>query len=184
VSSTDIGAIADRYAAALFELAEQNAALEAVESDLKALKAMIAESHDLQRLLKSPVIPRSQQGAAIGALAEKAGWHKLSRNFLGLLARNRRLFALPGVIDAYLARLAAHRGEVTAHVVSATSLTAAQKKSLSAALKKAVGQDVLLDLVVDPSLLGGMVAKVGSRMVDASLKTKLQQLTLALKGVR
>jgi F-type H+-transporting ATPase subunit delta len=184
VSSTDIGAIADRYAAALFELAEQNAALEAVESDLKALKAMIVGSPDLQRLLKSPVIPRGKQGAAIAALADKAGWQGLSKNFLGLLARNRRLFALPGVIDAFLARLAAHRGEVTAQIVSAAALTAAQKKSLSSALKKAVGKDVLLDLVVDPSLLGGMVAKVGSRMVDASLKTKLQQLTLALKGVR
>jgi F-type H+-transporting ATPase subunit delta len=184
VSSTDIGAIADRYATALFELADQNAALPAAETDLKALKAMIVESADLQRLLKSPVIARRDQGAAIAVLADKAGFNALTKNFLGLLARNRRLFALPGVIDAFLARLAAHRGEVTAHVTSAASLTAAQKKSLASALKKAVGKDVLLDLVVDPTLLGGIVAKIGSRMIDASLRTKLQQLTLALKGVR
>jgi F-type H+-transporting ATPase subunit delta len=184
VSSTDIGAIAERYAAALFELAEQEKALEAVETDLKALKGMIAESRDLQTVLRSPIIGRAEQGAAVTALASKAKWHKLSKNFLGLLARNRRLFALPGIIDAFLARLAAKRGEVTAKITSATALSAAQKKSLTTALKKAMGQDVLLDLEVDPSLLGGMVAKVGSRMIDASLKTKLQQLTLALKGVR
>jgi len=184
VSSTDIGAIADRYAAALFELAEQEKALEAVEADLKSVKAMISESRDLQIVLKSPIIGRAEQGAAVTALATKAKWHGLTKNFLGLLARNRRLFALPGVIDAFLARLAAKRGEVTAKITSATALSAAQKKSLTAALKKAMGQDVLLDLEVDPSLLGGMVAKVGSRMIDASLKTKLQQLTLALKGVR
>ena len=184
MSSTDIGAVADRYAAALFELAEQTAALEKVEADLKELKAMIAESRDLRMMLKSPVIARGRQGSAVFALADKAGWNELTKKFLGLLAKNRRLFALPGVIDAFLARLAAHRGEVTAQVISATALTAAQKKALSAALKKTAGKDVLLDLVVDPQLLGGLVAKVGSRMIDASLKTKLQHLTLALKGVR
>jgi F-type H+-transporting ATPase subunit delta len=184
VSSTDIGAIADRYAAALFELAEQDAALQKVEADLKELKAMIGASRDLQIILKSPVVPRAQQGAAISALADKAGWNDLTRKFLGLVAKNRRLFALRAIVDAYLSRLAALRGEVTAEVTSATALTAAQKKSLSAALKSVVGKDVLLDLVVDPQLLGGMVAKIGSRMIDASLKTKLQQLTLALKGVR
>ena len=184
MSSEAIGAIADRYSAALFALAEEKAAFEAVESDLKALKAMLAESADLTRMVGSPVIGRKEQGAAIIALAEKAGWQELTRNFLGLLAKNRRLFAVSGIIDAFLARLAAQRGEVTAQVSTAKALTAAQKKSLSAALKKAVGKDVALDVTVDPSLLGGLVAKVGSKMVDASLKTKLQQLTLALKGVR
>ena len=184
MSTKDSGAIADRYAAALFEVAEQAAALAAVESDLKALKAMIVGSADLQRLLRSPVISRQDQGAAVAALADAAGWHGMTRNLLGLLARNRRLFALSGVIDAYLTRLAAHRGEVTAHVVAATPLTDRQIERLSAALKKAIGKDVLLDLAVDPKLLGGMITSVGSRMVDASLNTKLQQLTLALKGGR
>jgi len=184
VSSEAIGAIADRYSAALFALAEEKAAFEAVEADLKALKAMLAESADLKRLVSSPVISRKDQGNAIVALAKKAEWHEITRNLLGLLAKNRRLFTVSGVIDAFLARLAASRGEVTAEVATAKALTAAQKKSLSAALKKVVGKDVALDVTVDPSLLGGLVAKVGSKMVDASLKTKLQQLTLALKGVR
>jgi F-type H+-transporting ATPase subunit delta len=184
VSSEAIGAIADRYSAALFALAEEKAALEAVETDLKALKAMLAESADLKRLVSSPVLTRRDQGNAIVALATKAGWSEITRNLLGLLAKNRRLFTISGVIDAFLARLAAQRGEVTAEVATAKALTAAQKKSLAAALKKAVGKDVALDVTVDPSLLGGLVAKVGSKMVDASLKTKLQQLTLALKGVR
>ena len=184
MSSEAIGAIADRYSAALFALAEEKAALEAVESDLKALKILLTESADLRRLVGSPVISRRDQGAAIVALAERAGWQVLTRNFLGLLAKNRRLFAVSGIVDAFLARLAAQRGEVTAQVTTAKALTAAQKKSLSASLKQAVGKDVTLDVTVDPSLLGGLVAKVGSKMVDASLKYKLQQLTLALKGVR
>ena len=184
MSSEAIGAIADRYSAALFALAEEKAAFEAVESDLKALKAMLVDSADLRRLVSSPVITRRDQGNAIVALAEKAGWNELTRNLLGLLAKNRRLFTVSGVIDAFLARLAALRGEVTAEVATAKALTAAQKKSLAAALKKVIGKDVALEVTVDPSLLGGLVAKVGSKMVDASLKTKLQQLTLALKGVR
>ena len=184
MSSEAIGAIADRYSAALFALAEEKAATQAVEADLKALKTMLAESADLRRLVGSPVIARRDQGAAITALAGKAGWQELTRNFLGLLAKNRRLFAVSDVIDAFLARLAAARGEVTAQVTTAKTLTDAQKTSLSSALKQAVGKEVALDVTVDPSLLGGLIAKVGSKMVDASLKTKLQQLTLALKGVR
>ncbi len=184
MSSTDLGVLADRYAAALFELADSGDALPAVEADVIALKLMIAANADLERLLKSPVIARKEQGAAIVALATRAGWSDLTRNFLGLLAKNRRLFTLPAIIVAFQARLASRRGEVTAQVASASALTAAQKKSLSSALKKALGKDVLLDLTIDPTLLGGLVAKVGSKMIDASLKTKLQQLTLALKGVR
>lgn len=184
MSSTDTGLLADRYAGALFELAEQHDALAALETDFAALTVMIAESADLDRLLKSPMIARKAQGAAIAALASKAEFHPLTQNFLGLLARNRRLFALTSVISAFRQRLARHRGEITAHVRTAASLSAAQKKSLAAALKKSVGQDVTLDIQIDPSLLGGLIAQIGSRMVDASLKTKLQQLTLALKGVR
>ncbi len=184
MSSQDLGAIADRYSAALFDLAAADAALDAVAADLTALKAMTVGSADLRRLLQSPVIRRSAQSDALLALADKAGWHALTKKFIGLMAQNRRLFVLNSVIDAYLARLAAERGDITAHVVSATPLGAAQQKSLTAALNKAIGRNVLLDLAVDPGLLGGLVTKVGSTMVDASLKTKLQQLTLALKGVR
>jgi F-type H+-transporting ATPase subunit delta len=184
VSSQDHDALAERYSAALFDLAEQDTALPAVEADLKALKAMIAQSADLRRMLRSPALSRHSQEAALLALAELAGWSVLTRNFLGVVADNRRLFSLAAVIDAFLGRLAAHRGEVTAQVVSAVRLSATQRKSIAAALKKAVGQDVGLDLAVDSGLLGGMVISVGSTRIDASLATKLQQLALALKGVR
>jgi F-type H+-transporting ATPase subunit delta len=183
VSSKANGAIAVRYSAALFELAEQHTALDAVAADLKSLKAMMAESVDLRRLLRSPVVSRKDQQKAVSVLAEKAGFNGLTLKFLGLVAQNRRLFALDGVIEAYLSRLAAKRGEVTAQVASAVALTETQVGAISAALKKVVGSNVTLDLTVDSSLLGGLVVKVGSRMVDGSLRTKLQHLQLAMKGV-
>ena len=183
MSSKANGAIADRYSAALFELAEQHAALDAVAADLKTLTAMVAESVDLRRLLRSPVISRADQQKAVAVLAERAGFNGLTKKFLGLVAQNRRLFALDGVIEAFLNRLAAKRGEVAAQVASAVALTETQVDAIGAALKKVVGSNVTLDLTVDPSLLGGLVVKVGSRMVDGSLRTKLQHLQLAMKGV-
>lgn len=183
MSSEASGAIADRYSAALFELAEQQSALDAVAADLKTLKAMVAESPDLRRLMRSPVVSRKDQRKAMEALAVKAGFNGLTQKFLGLVAQNRRLFALDGVIEAYLSRLAAKRGEVTAQVSSAVTLTETQVGAIGAALKKVVGSNVTLDLSVDPALLGGLVVKVGSRMVDGSLRTKLQHLQLAMKGV-
>lgn len=183
MSSEATGAIAERYSAALFELAEQNSALDTVAADLKNLKAMIAESADLRRLLGSPVLSRSEQQRAVAALADKVGLAALTKNFLGLVARNRRLFALVGMAEAFLNRLAARRGEVTAQVASAVALTETQVDAIGAALKKVVGSNVTLDVTVDPGLLGGLVVKVGSRMVDGSLKTKLQHLQLAMKGV-
>lgn len=183
MSSEANGAIADRYSAALFELAEQQSALDAVAADLKTLKAMVAESADLRRLLRSPVVSRKDQQKAVEALASKAGFNGLTLKFLGLVAQNRRLFALDGVIEAYLSRLAAKRGEVTAQVASAVVLNETQVGAISAALKKVVGSNVTLDLSVDPALLGGLVVKVGSRMVDGSLRTKLQHLQLSMKGV-
>lgn len=183
MSSEATGAIADRYSAALFALGEQHSVLDAVAADLKTLKAMMAESPDLRRLLRSPVISRKDQQKAVAALAAKAGFDGLTRKFLGLVAQHRRLFALDGVIEAYLNRLAAKRGEVTAQVASAVALTKTQVDAIGAALKTVVGSNVTLDLTVDPALLGGLVVKVGSRMVDGSLRTKLQHLQLAMKGV-
>jgi len=183
VSSEANGAIADRYSAALFELAEQESALDAVAADLKTLTAMTAESADLRRLVRSPVVSRADQQKAMEALADKAGFNGLTKKFLGLVAKNRRLFALNGVIEAYLSRLAAKRGEVTAMVSSAVALNETQVGAISAALKMVVGSNVTLDLSVDPALLGGLVVKLGSRMVDGSLRTKLQHLQLAMKGV-
>ncbi len=183
MSSEATGAIAERYSAALFDLAEQRSALDSVAADLKTLKGMVAESDDLRRLLRSPVLARAEQQKAVAALAQKAGLSELTKNFLGLVAKNRRLFAVTGMIDAYLARLAAKRGEIAAEVASAVPLDESQVGAISAALKKVVGSNVTLDVTVDPALLGGLVVKVGSRMVDGSLKTKLQHLQIAMKGV-
>ena len=181
--SETIGVIADRYATALFELAESQKALDKVAGDLKALKAMLRESADLRRLVGSPVLSRADQGKAMAAVATDAKFNALTVNFLGLAAKNRRLFALEGIIDAYLGRLAAQRGEIAAKVASAVPLSKAQLDTLTDTLKKAFGGEVAVDVAVDPSLLGGLVVKVGSRMVDSSLKTKLQHLKLAMKGV-
>jgi F-type H+-transporting ATPase subunit delta len=183
VPSETIGVIASRYATALFELAEAASALDQVAGDLKTLKAMIRESADLRRLVDSPVLSRAEQGRAIDALAKAAGFSDLTVKFLGLAAKNRRLFALSGIIEAYLGRLAALRGEKSASVASAVELSPAQHDALVSALKTAFGGNVAVDVKVDPSLLGGLVVQVGSRMVDSSLKTKLQHLKLAMKGV-
>ena len=183
--SETTGVIAVRYATALFELAESRNALDQVAGDLKSLKAMIGDSADLVRLLHSPALTRAEQGKAVAALADAAQFQGLTKNFLGLLASHRRLGALPAIIAAYLAALARKRGEVTAQVTAAVPLAQGQLDALVAALKASCGSAaaVAVDVAVDPTLLGGMVIKVGSRMVDSSLKTKLQHLKLAMKGV-
>ncbi|MBI5165994.1 MAG: F0F1 ATP synthase subunit delta [Magnetospirillum sp.] len=181
--SETIGVIADRYATALFGLADSMNLLDQVAEDLTTLKAMIRASADLRRLVGSPVLSRNQQGQAVTALAKAAGFSVLTLNFLGLAAKNRRLFVLEGVIAAYLGRLAARRGEMSASVESAVALTDTQVSQLAAALKAAYGSNITVETTVDPGLLGGLVVKVGSRMVDSSLKTKLQHLKLAMKGI-
>ena len=175
--------LADRYAVALFDLADERKALDAVADDLKALRAMLRDSADFRRLIRSPVLSREALARGIAALAEQAQISPLARNFLGLLAHNRRLFALPEMIESYLQRLAEKRGEVTAHVLTAQELTPAQREAVNEQLRRAVGRKVAIDVEVDPSLLGGLVVKVGSRMVDASLRSKLHRLQLAMKGV-
>jgi F-type H+-transporting ATPase subunit delta len=174
--------IAGRYAKALFELADSSKALDAVAEDLGALKAMIADSADLRRVIRSPVISRADQGKALDALLEKAGASELTRRFIGVVGRNRRLFALPGMIEAYLGTLAERRGQVIAEVTSASALDQRQTGDLAAALKRVVGGDVRVDSQVDPDLLGGLVVRVGSRMFDSSLRTKLTQLQMVMKG--
>ncbi|CAA7619367.1 F0F1 ATP synthase subunit delta [Magnetospirillum sp. SS-4] len=181
--SETIGVIASRYAAALFDLADSSSSLDQVAGDLKTLKVMIRDSADLRRLVDSPVLSRAEQGRAITAVAQACGFSELTTKFLGLAARNRRLFTLPGVIESYLGRLAARRGEQSAMVASAVALSPAQNDALVSALKTAFGSNVAVEVKVDPSLLGGLVVQVGSRMVDSSLKTKLQHLKLAMKGV-
>ena len=135
------------------------------------------------RLVRSPVISRDAQGKAMATIVEKAGLSDLTRKFVGLVARNRRLFALEAMIDGYLSELARRRGEITAQVTSATELSETQLQSVTDAIKQAVGGKVAVEQSVDPSLLGGLVVRVGSRMVDSSLRTKLRKLELAMKGV-
>jgi F-type H+-transporting ATPase subunit delta len=175
--------LADRYAAALFELAESDKALDRVADELQQLNAMISGSDDLGRLIRSPVIARAEQQQALDAILATGGFSPLVRRFVGLVTRNRRLFALPRMIQAFLDRIARSRGETSAEVVSASALSSAQLNALRAELKAAIGSDVAVASRVDPDLLGGLVVKIGSRMVDSSLKTKLQRLSLAIKGI-
>ncbi len=184
--ATDVGGVArlaGRYATALFELAVEHKQLDAVAADLTGLDTLLDESADLQRLVRSPVISRGDQIKAVAAILERAGAADLTRRFVGLLAERRRLFVLAAVIEVFDQLLAAHRGEVRASVASAQKLTARQSASIHAALKKALGGEVVVDATVDEALIGGLVVRVGSRMVDASLRTKLQRLELAMKGV-
>jgi len=183
VPSDSSGVIAERYALALFELADAQGALDQVASDLSSLKAAIIECADLRRALTSLNLRRDTQARAIMAVAHAAGFSQLATNFLGLLGKSRRLDALPAIITSFDERLARHRGEVTAKVGSARPLSDQQMESLTAALKTAFGGKVAIDVTVDPSLLGGLVVKVGSRMVDSSVRSKLQNLKLAMKGV-
>jgi F-type H+-transporting ATPase subunit delta len=174
--------LAGRYAVALFELAEDRDALDAVAVDLGNLRSLLADSADLRRLIRSPVLSREEQGRAVMALGERAGFGQLTRQFLGLLATKRRLFVLPEIILTYLAMLGEHKGEVSAELTSAVALSEEQVATVREKLAAAMGQTVTLATAVDPGLLGGLVVRVGSRMIDASLRTKLQRLELAMKG--
>ncbi len=175
--------VADRYASALFELAEADKAVDQVAEELNGLDGMIRESNDLRRLIRSPIISRDDQRNALDALLDKAAVSGLTRRFVGLVARNRRLFALPQMITAFQEMLAGRRGETTAEVISAKALSKAQLTALSEALTNTVGSKVTLSPTVDSELLGGLVVKVGSRMVDSSLRTKLHRLRLSMKGI-
>ncbi len=178
-----VGDVAARYASALYELADENGAIDAVAGDLSNLQTMINDSDDFARFIKSPVLSRIDQSKGISAIADKAQLAPITTKFLGLVAANRRLFALPGMIIGFRAILADRRGEATAHVTSAAPLSDSQTASLIDALKKAIGRNIDIAAKVDPSILGGLIVKVGSRMVDSSLKSKLQRLKLAMKGV-
>jgi F-type H+-transporting ATPase subunit delta len=182
-SKTGASGLAGRYATALFDLASEQKALDAVANDLKTLRQMMTDSADLARLIASPVIGREDQAKGMTALAERAGFNALTRNIVGVLAMNRRLFALSDVIDSFLARLAESRNEIAADVTSATPLSEQQVSAVAEALRQAMGRTVTVNTKVDQRLLGGLVVRVGSRMVDSSLRTKLQKLQLAMKGI-
>jgi F-type H+-transporting ATPase subunit delta len=182
-SSSPISGVAERYAGSLFDLAAQSNAVAEVERDLDRFEALLLGSDDLARLIKSPVFSSDEQLKAISAIADKAQIKGLVGNFLRVVATNRRLFAVPGMISAFRRIAAENRGEVAAEVTSAHALTPAQEAELKAVLKGVAGQDVSIAVTVDPSLLGGLVVKIGSRQIDTSLKTKLNSLKLALKEV-
>ncbi len=175
--------VGDRYASALFDLALAEKKLGGVEKDLKRFDALLNGSEDLARLVKSPVFSTDDQVRAIGAVLDKSKITGLVGNFMRVVAQNRRAFVMPQLLGAFLKLLAEHRGEETAQVSVAVALKLAQTKELKAALKSAVGKDVDLQVSIDPSLLGGMIVKIGSRQIDTSLRTKLSSLKLALKEV-
>lgn len=174
--------LSGRYARALFDLAIEGKALAAVEASLATLTEALAESADLKALISSPQVGRAAAGAAIAAVAQALGIDGLTKNFLGVLAANRRLALLPAVIRDFAALNAARKGEVTATVTAAHKLTAAQHEALAAKLKAGIGCEVVLNVNIDPSILGGLVVRVGSRMIDSSLKTRLDMLGQALKA--
>lgn len=174
--------VAGRYAGALFDLAKEQGVIPQVEADLGKFQKLMDESADLVRMIRSPVFAAEDQARAVGAVLSKAGIGGITANFVGLLARNRRLFAVSDIIKAFKALAARGRGEAHAEVTSAVALTDAQLAALKDTLKASVGKDVKIDTRVDPSLLGGLVVKIGSRMVDSSLRTKLAGLKSVLKA--
>ena len=178
-----ISGVAHRYATALLDLSEEQGSVADVEKALEAFDKLLQDSADLRRLVESPVFSADEQLKALTAVLDKAGVTGLAANFLKLAAKNRRLFAVPGMIAAFRVGLARHRGEVPADVVSAAPLSDAQLSALADALNATTGKKVVISSKVDPSLIGGLVVKVGSRMIDTSLKTKLNSLKFAMKEV-
>ena len=174
--------LAGRYASALFDLASEGGTVSAVESDLEKLEAALAESGELKALTTNPEISRSAAGAAIEGVAGVLGLSDLTKKFLGVLAGNRRLSALPGMIRAFSAIAAAQRGEVTAEVASAHALDDAQLAQLKDKLTAREGRTVKLHSKVDPDLLGGLVVTIGSKRIDGSIRTRLNSLAQAMKG--
>ena len=176
--------VAGRYATALFGLASERGALDQVESDLASLSNALREAPDFRRVLRSPIVSREEHGRVLETLAERLGIGDAVRNFLGLLAQHRRLGYLDRAIEAYRATLAQRRGELNAEVVSAVPLGEGELTQLRESVGRYAGRAVNLTTSVDPSLIGGLVVTVGSRMIDASLRTKLQHLEQAMRGAR
>lgn len=182
-SSSPVSGVAERYALSLFELAREEGSIDTVETELNAFQGLIEENADFRRLVESPAFTSDEQLAAISAVAEHAGASTLTANFLKVVASNRRLFVLPGIISSFRAKAAEHRGEVDADVVSAHPLSDEQRRELAQTLGAYAGKTVTMRESVDGSILGGLIVKIGSRQIDTSLRTKLNSLKLALKEV-
>jgi F-type H+-transporting ATPase subunit delta len=177
--------MAGRYGNALFELALDNKAVDAVKADLDRFDAMIADSSDLNRLVRSPVFDADSQLRALAAILDQAGIKGLAANFLRVITTNRRLFAVRDMIRAYRALVARHKGEVTAEVTVAEPLSDKHLDALKDALKSVTGgKDIDFDVKIEPAIIGGLIVKVGSRMVDSSLRTKLNAIKIAMKEAR
>lgn len=174
--------LAGRYATAVFELAQEEKSVEAVEGDLLALKAMIGESADLARLVRAPVFSSDQQSAGMNALLQQMNAVALTRNFIATLIRRRRLFTLPAVIAVFEVLVARQRGEISAEITSARPLNADEIGQVKDALRAQIGRDPRIQAKVDPSILGGLIVKVGSRMIDSSLRSKLNGMRAAMRG--
>ena len=181
-NDSQLSGLAGRYATAAFDLASEERAVEALSADLTALAGLLDSSPDLNRLVRSPIFSREEQAKAMDAILSKAKAAPLTRKLVLLLAHKRRLFMLRDVIRAFEALLARQRGEIAADVTSARNLTEQETAELRRVLKDKLGREPRLTLYVDPKLLGGLVLKVGSRMIDSSLRTKLDGLRAAMKG--
>jgi F-type H+-transporting ATPase subunit delta len=179
-----VSGMAGRYATALFELALEEKKLDAVAADLDRFKAMLDESTDLVRLVRSPVFGANEQEKALAAVLDKAKIGGLARKFLLIVTQKRRLFAVREIIGGFRAFVARHKGEVDAEVTVAEPLKEAHLDALKQSIAASAGKNVKLDVKVDPSIIGGLKVKIGSRMVDASLKTKLNSIRIAMKEAR
>jgi F-type H+-transporting ATPase subunit delta len=173
--------IAARYATAVFDIAKEGKKLPALEKDIDALDAALGGSADFRALISSPIYSREQQADAIAEIARKMALSETVANTLGLMASKRRLFVLPQLVNELRARLADEKGEVTADVTAAQALTKAQQDKLAKTLKESVGKDVKINMAVDESLIGGLVVKVGSKMIDTSIRSKLAALQNSMK---
>ncbi len=175
--------IAARYATAIFEIAKESNALADLETNVTDLGAVLSESSDLQSMILSPMISREDQGAAVAAIADKMGLMPVLKNGLSVMAEKRRLFVLPALLSALQAQIAEEKGEVTAEVTSAKALTKTQAEKLAKTLTARVGKTVKINAAVDEDLIGGLVVKVGSKMIDTSIRSKLNSLQNAMKEV-
>ena len=178
---TSVSGVSGRYATALFELARDQKVVDEVKADLERFEGLLIESADLKRLVRSPVFATDAQSKALSAVLDKAGIAGISANFLKVLTANRRLFVVGDVIRAYRALVAKFKGEATADVTVAEALSDKNLDALKVALKSVTGKDVALNVKIDPSIIGGLVVKLGSRMVDSSLRTKLNSIKHAMK---
>ena len=176
-----VSGVSGRYATALFELAREERSIDAVKADLDKFDLLLTDSSDLRRLVRSPVFSAGAQSKALAAVLDKAGISGISANFLKVLIANRRLFAVGEVIRAFRALVARFKGEATADVTVAEALSDRNLDALKAALNSVTGKDVALNVKIDPSIIGGLVVKLGSRMVDSSLRTKLHSIKHAMK---